>query len=86
MRVGDAGAATVFSATEAANAIEVLLKANVSAKDVLSGGLRGSLDLAAAGGLGVAQAAEIAATSMQQFKLRGEDMAHVADLLAAGDG
>lgn len=82
----DAGAATVFSATEAANAIEVLLKANVSARDVLSGGLRGSLDLAAAGGLGVAEAAGIASTAMQQFKLRGEDMAHVADLLAAGAG
>lgn len=82
----DAGAATVFSATEAANAIEELAKAGVSARDILGGGLDASLSLAAAGGLEVADAAGIAATSMQQFNLRGGDMAHVADLLAAGAG
>lgn len=82
----DAGAATVFSATEAANAIEELAKAGVSARDILGGGLNASLDLASAGQLGVAEAAGIAATAMTQFKLRGEDMAHVADLLAAGAG
>lgn len=82
----DAGASTVFSATEAANAVENLAKAGVSAEDILGGGLAGSLDLAAAGSLDVAQAAEIAATAMTQFSLEGEDMTHVADLLAAGAG
>lgn len=82
----DAGAATVFSATESANAIEEMAKAGLSAKDILSGGLSGALDLAAAGGLGVAQAAEIASTTLQQFQLSGEDATHVADLLAAGAG
>lgn len=82
----DAGASTVFSATEAANAIEELAKAGLSAKDILGGGLNGALDLAAAGGLGVADAAGIAATTLKQFRLDGEDASHVADLLAAGAG
>lgn len=82
----DAGASTVFSATESANAIEEMAKAGLSAKDILGGGLKGALDLAAAGGLEVADAAGIAATALKVFNLRGEDMAHVADLLAAGAG
>lgn len=82
----DAGARTVFSATEAANAIEELGKAGVSTQDILNGGLDGALDLAAAGGLGVAEAAGIAATALTQFSLKGTDMSHVADLLAAGAG
>ena len=82
----NAGASTVFSATEAANAIEELAKAGVSTADILGGGLSGALDLAAAGGLGVADAAGIAATALKTFKLEGSDMTHVADLLAAGAG
>lgn len=82
----EAGSRTVFSATEAANAIEELAKAGVSTSDILSGGLDASLDLAAAGGLGVAEAAGIAATALKTFNLQGEDMSHVADLLAAGAG
>lgn len=82
----EAGADTKYSATEAAGAIEELSKAGVTAKDVLAGGLKGSLDLAAAGGLGVAEAAEYAAIAMTQFKLKGSDVGHVADLLAAGAG
>ena len=82
----EAGAATAFSATEAAAGIENLLKAGVSADDVLSGGLAGALDLAAAGELEVADAAEIAATALTQFGLAGADIPHVADLLAAGAG
>ena len=82
----DAGARTVFSATEAANAIEELAKAGVNAGDILSGGLNGALDLAAAGGIEVADAAGIAATALQTFNLEGSDMTHVADLLAAGAG
>lgn len=81
-----AGAATVFSAKEAANAEEELAKAGVSAQDVLSGGLTGALDLAAAGSLGVADAANIAATAMVQFGLKGANVPHIADLLAAGAG
>lgn len=81
-----AGADTAFSATEAAGAVEELAKAGVTAKDILSGGLKGSLDLAAAGGIGVAEAAEYASIAMAQFNLGGKDTAHIADLLAAGAG
>lgn len=82
----DAGESTVFSATESAAAIEELAKAGVSTADILGGGLTGALDLAAAGGIDVATAAGIAATALKQFNLSGGDMAHVADLLAAGAG
>lgn len=82
----DAGAKTVFTATEAANAIEELGKAGLSTKDILEGGLSGALDLASAGGLGVADAAGIAAVALKTFKLEGGDMAHVADILSAGAG
>jgi TP901 family phage tail tape measure protein len=82
----DAGADTAFSATEAANAIDEMSKAGVSTADILGGGLTGALNLAAAGALGVGDAAEIAATAMTIFKLSGKDLPHVADLLAAGAG
>lgn len=82
----EAGARTVFSAEESANAIEELAKAGVSTADILNGALDGALDLAAAGGLGVAEAAGIAATALKTFNLEGSEMSHVADLLAAGAG
>jgi TP901 family phage tail tape measure protein len=81
-----AGADTKFSATEAAQGIEELSKAGVSTTSILGGGLTGALDLAAAGGLDVAEAAETAASAMTQFKLKGGDVPHVADLLAAAAG
>lgn len=81
-----AGADTAFSATEAASGIEELAKAGVATKDILDGGLTGALDLAAAGAMGVGDAAEIAATAMTQFALDGSKVPHVADLLAAGAG
>ncbi|WP_336922372.1 phage tail tape measure protein [Aquipuribacter sp. SD81] len=81
-----AGADTAFSATEAAAGITELSKAGVSAADILDGGLDGALALASAGGLEVADAAGIAATALTQFKLEGQDVTHVADLLAAGAG
>lgn len=82
----EAGASTVFSATESANAIEELSKAGLDTSAILSGALAGSLDLASAGQLGVARAAEIASTTLQQFKLDGSEAGHVADVLAAGAG
>ena len=80
-----AGADTSFSAKEAADAITELAKAGVST-DILNGGLNGALSLAAAGSMDVAGAAELAATAMTQFKLKGDQLPHVADLLAAGAG
>jgi len=82
----DAGADTAFSAVEAGKGIEELAKAGVSTKDILGGGLTGALSLAAAGSLDVGKAAEIAASALVQFKLSGDKVPHVADLLAAGAG
>jgi TP901 family phage tail tape measure protein len=81
-----AGADTAFSASEAAAGIDELAKAGVATKDILGGGLAGALNLAAAGQISVAEAAETAASAMVQFNLKGSDVGHVADLLAAGAG
>jgi len=75
-----------FTPKDAAQGIENLAKAGVSASDILSGALTGSLDLAAAGSLGVAEAAETTSVALTQFNLGGEKATHVADLLAAGAG
>lgn len=82
----DAGADTAFSAVDAARGIEEMAKAGVSTKDILGGGLAGALSLAAAGSLDVGTAAELASSALTQFKLKGSDLPHVADLLAAGAG
>jgi len=82
----NAGADTAFSAKEAAQGIDELAKAGVSTKDILNGGLTGALSLAAAGSLEVAEAAEISASALTQFKLSGDKVPHLADLLAAGAG
>lgn len=79
-----AGADTVFSASQAADAEAELVKAGVSVSDVLGGALMGSLDLAAAGQLALADAATIAAQAMNIFDLAGSDVGHIADVLAAG--
>jgi TP901 family phage tail tape measure protein len=81
-----AGRDTVFTGVEAANAMTELAKAGVSTADILGGALTGALDLAAAGQVDVAFAAETAATAMVQFNIAGSDMSYVADLLAAGAG
>lgn len=79
-----AGADTSFSASEAANAEAELAKVGISTADILGGALRGSLDLAAAGQLDLAEAATISGQAMKIFNLEGKDVGHIADLLAAG--
>lgn len=82
----DAGTSTVYSATEAANAITELGKAGLSTADITGGALAGALDLAASENMAVADAAELTATALGQFNLEGNEASHVADLLAAGAG
>lgn len=82
----DAGKRTVFTASEAAGAVEELAKAGISTTDILNGGLNGALDLAAAGAMDVAEAAGYTSVALAQFKLDGDKATHVADLLAAGAG
>ncbi|WP_155830247.1 phage tail tape measure protein [Glycomyces tenuis] len=78
----DMGASTAFSATEAANATEELAKAGLSAAQITGGALAGALNLAAAGGVGLAEAATIAANTLNQFNLEASQMTSVADTLA----
>lgn len=78
-----AGADTAFTSTDAAQAIVEEGKAGISTANILKGGLRGALDLAAAGSIGVGDAAEYTATALVQFHLGGDKARHVADLLAA---
>lgn len=82
----DAGADTIYSATESADAINELGKAGLLTSDILSGGLSGALNLAASDGMEVGQAAEYMSSAMAQFNLTGADATHIADLLAAGAG
>lgn len=82
----DAGARTVYSASEAAGAINELAKAGMSTTDILNGGLNGALDLAASDGMAVSEAAELMSSTMAQFNLTGADSTRVADALAAGAG
>lgn len=82
----EAGGRTIYTATEAANAIEELGKAGLATTDILSGGLNGALDLAASGQLEVARAAEITATTLKQYNLAGDQAGRVADVLSAGAG
>jgi TP901 family phage tail tape measure protein len=77
-----AGEDTVYSASESAQAIEELIKAGLSTEQVLKGGLTGALNLAAAGELGLADAAEIASTALNAFKDDGLSMTDAANILA----
>ena len=78
------GADSQFSATEAAQGVNELAKAGVQTQAILGGGLKGALDLAAAGQISVAQAAETTASALTQFNLTGGDATRVADLLTNG--
>jgi TP901 family phage tail tape measure protein len=80
----DAGRDTQFSAVQAADATAELAKAGISTADILGGALKGSLALAAAGELEFADAATVSAQAMNIFSLKGTDVTHVADVLAAG--
>jgi len=76
------GADTKFSAAEAAEGIEELVKAGLSVEEALNGGADAAVNLAAAGGIELRQAAIIAANAMNQFGLSAEELPRVADVLA----
>lgn len=79
-----AGASTVYTASESAGAINDLAKAGMSVSDILSGGLTASLNLAAAGQMNVGDAAEYMSQALTMFHLSGKLAASTADALAAG--
>jgi TP901 family phage tail tape measure protein len=76
------GADTVFSASDAATAMEELAKAGISVTDILGGAADATVALAAAGEIDLPQAATIAANAMNQFGLAAKDLPKVADLIA----
>jgi TP901 family phage tail tape measure protein len=76
------GKDTVFSANEAGQAIEELAKGGVGLQDILNGAAAATVNLAAAGQVSLPQAATIAANAMNIFSISGQQMAHVADMIA----
>ncbi|UNT68428.1 phage tail tape measure protein [Bacillus sp. N447-1] len=76
------GEDTKYSSVEAGKGIEELIKAGVSLKDIIDGGLEGALNLAAAGELELGEAAEIASTALNAFKKDGLSVTDAANLLA----
>lgn len=76
------GADTVFSASEAALAIEELVKAGISVTDVLGGAADATVALAAAGAVDLPFAATIAANAMNAFGLTAKQLPKVVDAIA----
>lgn len=77
------GAETVFSAREAAEGLGFLAMAGFNAQQAAAA-LPATLDLAAAGAIGLGEAADIASNVLSGFRLRAEDAGRVADVMAAG--
>ncbi|WP_108263288.1 phage tail tape measure protein [Mangrovicoccus ximenensis] len=73
------GRTTKFSATEAADAVEMLAKNGLGAADILGGALSASLSLAAASGAALSTASDIATDVMMQFGKEAGDLGAVVD-------
>lgn len=75
------GAVTSFSAGEAAEGMLELAKAGMSTEEVLAS-IGGVMDLAAAGGVSLAEAAGLVASTLNAFGLEASESSRIADLLA----
>ena len=71
------GETTKFSATESAQAIEILLRNGLDTETILGGALEASLDLAAATGASLPRAADVITDAMAQFRLEAGDLDQV---------
>lgn len=78
------GADTVFSAGEAADAMLELSKGGLTVAEIEAGALQATMALAAAEGMGLAEASGIVVNTMNQFSLSAADAGMAVDLLAAG--
>ena len=76
------GSKTKYSSLQAAEGIEELLKAGLTPAQVQAGGLNAALNLATAGGLDLAKAAEIMSTGLNTFKKDGISAADASNILA----
>lgn len=68
---------------EGARGLAELTKGGVSVNEALGGALRATELMARAGGVDLAQAAEISAVAINSFGLSAAELPHVADLVAA---
>jgi len=71
------GADTSKSASEASDAMDMLAKAGMSAKDILGGGAKAAVDLAIATGSELDPAAAAITDTMSQFKKTAKDLPNV---------
>lgn len=75
------GATTVFSATQAANAMENLARAGLNSTQIM-GAVEGTLAAAAAEGVDLATAADMVASNLKAFNIPAEEAGRVAGVLA----
>lgn len=78
----DMGESTVFSASEAAAAMEELAKGGLTAAQIEAGALQTAMDLAAAGGMSLADAANAVVQSMGAFGIGADQSGQAANALA----
>ena len=78
----EAGASSVFSASEAGDAMYYLASAGMNA-DQISASLGDTLNLAAAGGMGLADATEIVTSTLAQYNMDADEAGRVSNVLAA---
>lgn len=78
----DMGAATRYSASEAADAMTYLALAGWDVNEII-GATPGMLDLAAAGGMDLARAADIVTDTMSAFGMEAKDAGKAANIFAA---
>ena len=76
------GRTTMFSATEATEGMGFLAQAGFE-PDQIVGALPSTLQLAAAGQMDLASAADLASNVLDGYRLEVEDLAHVNDVMAA---
>jgi TP901 family phage tail tape measure protein len=75
----DLGTDTSKSASEAANAMEMLAKNGVSVEDILGGAAVASVKLSEATGGDLSTAADVATNVMSQFKIEAKDLGRIVD-------
>ncbi len=75
------GRETVFTASQAAEAMSFFALAGFKVEDILSA-IGPTLDLAAAGQIEIAQSADIAAKIMAGMGIQAQDLGHVVDVMA----
>lgn len=72
---------TVFSAVQAAEAMQVLARSGLNARDIIAV-LPSVMYMAAAGGISISDAAKIATESIHAFNLSAVEFAHFTDVVA----